>query len=1358
MTFLGLHKANLSVAGDTAQCISRDSCFRFQDLKSLFFQKYERLGILAGQTDLAKLDLFTLSKNYRTHNGILKLAAKVVDVLSTAFPYAIDKFTPELGDFDGPAPILFSGFSSEIFSPREAESTTTISEFGAEQVLIVRDEETKCLLSETMGENALILTILESKGMEFQDVFLFNFFSGSSCQTAFRALANSQTTGSRLDDTKYPELCIELKNFYVAITRSREMLYIIESDTSAAQPMQDMWGLDTKSQIIDVLLPDDPTLQTRLNEIKLGQSNPEEWMQKGNEFFNQRMYEQAMYCYRRAGKPKLANMCQAFIEEQSGRDIISDPNCRDAARAHYLEAARLFRLYEKNDKALKCYESIKEYLMAAELCLELSKMPGNAHEIYTLRAADFFMDADKIERAIPLYKQLGLHERVISAYRKVNNVKDLVDYLKCYRTDIDEKLFNRNARIIALTIFSSKNTSNDIKRPAITLLSVPEQAQLYRQFKFYEELQKLLISQGLLEEAIELSYSEGYWKDLRDLLKRAESNPNFDQELLTAKGEQFAERILFYELSTSLLTLVRKGNMTASAKGLAVQKLTSYPKISKIFHDAAEFLNEMLFNEIDGKSTEPSDVPPESLILADLLILQLFNSETEKIAPRIQATEGLMDGVITISTQRLLGLHRTRVLADVDILRVFFQVVKSEHSDGYTIIKSSPLYNGNSDGGQQITSDELLERILGVLREWIVKAFSWYANRREEEYMKASACRHFVFRGFCNRSDCRFGQHKRVIQGDEMMELLQMAWSMSLLTSHCNFVDRNGAFGGALPYETLRRHGHQWFKRVFDSIIVVSDLVQNPSASLFLARKRSNAISLRRNGDASIRRGGSMILGCLDDFAWRLRGVMRNMIQPDFWKMLDAWERIAALRVPSGYAALVIWEGYFPKIEPWGKSAMCTLHQMERCLLNPSQIKHAMWSFQEKFQANLRLFKLSGSNEVHVLLNRLDHVMAIIIYFSSCDDLVLKKSQIEFLHENGALRLNLANEYTKGAADLLDKMVGVYNLIWEIMEQTEMTAWYRDAMYRRIEESSILAILNSRTPFYMTGREIFIKGFLERARNYNFWAVRQGAFNREAAWSVPNRIDKFATWIIANIDVVQSQADPIVFSHLYEKPKGQNKFRGLPVATVLFQQAQPAEIPSQNEEIAEVQTADAGGNIDTEDLSDSSESEKSQINIKAAEIIQKNWRICSKFIRNKRYLEQNPIHRRITQILKSLDLPPESDHDMFRKCFRLAGFVLLESIQGMRSKLRAITARLDVACKKGSMNVMEKVLGWHELVHEYNEKITAIEMSIEPSLASSAGNESIVAKVLIIIRQTWWLQENISSSASGLDSWIHKCA
>jgi len=161
----------------------------------------------------------------------LRLAAKVVDILATSFPYVIDRLAPEFGDFDGPAPVVFSGFSSEIFVPRKIGTTSSISEFGADQVLIVRDKETKLLLSKEIGNGALILTILESKGMEFQDVFLYNFFSDSLCQTGFRALANSQLTGLRLDDIKHAELCVELKVRHLPSFHHRCSAYLADVTT-----------------------------------------------------------------------------------------------------------------------------------------------------------------------------------------------------------------------------------------------------------------------------------------------------------------------------------------------------------------------------------------------------------------------------------------------------------------------------------------------------------------------------------------------------------------------------------------------------------------------------------------------------------------------------------------------------------------------------------------------------------------------------------------------------------------------------------------------------------------------------------------------------------------------------------------------------------------------------------------------------------------------------------------------------------------------------------------------------------------------------------------------------------------------
>ncbi|KAK6527364.1 hypothetical protein TWF281_010544 [Arthrobotrys megalospora] len=446
---------------------------------------------------------------------------------------------------------------------------------------------------------------------------------------------------------------------------------------------------------------------------------------------------------------------------------------------------------------------------------------------------------------------------------------------------------------------------------------------------------------------------------------------------------------------------------------------------------------------------------------------------------------------------------------------------------------------------------------------------------------------------------------------------------------------------------------------------------------------------------------------------------------------------------------------------------MRSVHEVEDCLSNPSRIQYALLSFSQEFRASLLQLSRSkilenqsqGSNEIHLLLNRLDRVMAIVVYLSSRDDLVLKKSQIEFLQEKGALRLNRGIEYGEIAATILNGMVDIYDLISQTMVQSVRDAWYRQAMYRRIEESATLVILNSKVPYNydMIGREQFIQGFFERARGYNFWIVRQCAPNREG---VPIRTDRFPAWIVENIGLVQSQADPIVFAHFYEKLRGENRFRGLPVKTVPFLPVTLPEILSQGEGATGDQMVESNDNAETEEQSDSSKDENSPISIKAAEKIQKNWRICSSLIRNRRYLGQDPIHRRITRILESLVIPLDSNNEIFRKRFRLFGFMLLDLIKTIRYKLGATAARLrEVGRKKGSMEIMEKIMAGDELFRGYRDKMKAIEKSIEPSsLASTTGKKSILLEVLDIIRETKTLQEKVSSSTSDLESWIQGCA
>ncbi len=72
--------ANLP-AGDTAQAISQDSTFRFADIKALFHDHFAATSAAANQRQLAQTIMFTLNKNYRSHQGILALASLVMAML-----------------------------------------------------------------------------------------------------------------------------------------------------------------------------------------------------------------------------------------------------------------------------------------------------------------------------------------------------------------------------------------------------------------------------------------------------------------------------------------------------------------------------------------------------------------------------------------------------------------------------------------------------------------------------------------------------------------------------------------------------------------------------------------------------------------------------------------------------------------------------------------------------------------------------------------------------------------------------------------------------------------------------------------------------------------------------------------------------------------------------------------------------------------------------------------------------------------------------------------------------------------------------------------------------------------------------
>eukprot|EP01052_Picozoa_sp_SAG31_P042726 SAG31_NODE_6875_length_1863_cov_1.834467_2_plen_184_part_00 len=96
---------DLMLAGDTCQTIARGVGFRFDEIRSMFFEMRDKKQ-LVGEELTSVPDLTLLSINYRTHNGILAAAAEVVTMLTKLFPGSIDKMAKDRGYFPGSPPFM----------------------------------------------------------------------------------------------------------------------------------------------------------------------------------------------------------------------------------------------------------------------------------------------------------------------------------------------------------------------------------------------------------------------------------------------------------------------------------------------------------------------------------------------------------------------------------------------------------------------------------------------------------------------------------------------------------------------------------------------------------------------------------------------------------------------------------------------------------------------------------------------------------------------------------------------------------------------------------------------------------------------------------------------------------------------------------------------------------------------------------------------------------------------------------------------------------------------------------------------------------------------------------------------------
>ncbi|KIM51667.1 hypothetical protein SCLCIDRAFT_33255 [Scleroderma citrinum Foug A] len=462
-------------AGDTAQTISPGSSFRFADLKA-FIYRIEADTRMAVEKPRSKPTTFQLVVNYRSHNGIINCARAVVELITTFWPYTIDTLQSEHGLINGPKPVFFSGWADQTFPFKHFFSGLQEKpvDLGADQCLLVRDEAARTRFKKDIGIKAVILTLQESKGLEFDDVFLYDFFKDSAADYSQWSLVlgaheeQMHIVQSFMGcESRYAVLCTELKNLYVGITRAKKNLYLLDN-SEKSKPIQEFW---TKRSLIT-----DAPQRANIFQYAV-ESTPEQWAESGHKLFDCGRFEQAIHCFERAHLPRELRIAKAFQLREEARSILQPSEhqnaCITAAEAFIQCTQESIGNVEKNNYyryAAKCYASA-----------------GHIHG-----AADFYIASDDFASAAKEYQKAGYFD-------------DLVSLIKRYPEKITKWYKDQLFELCVRHYYGSK-----ILRSPIPLFTSTEEELDYLEKKRLDDPRILILqSEGRFIEAAEVELDRG---------------------------------------------------------------------------------------------------------------------------------------------------------------------------------------------------------------------------------------------------------------------------------------------------------------------------------------------------------------------------------------------------------------------------------------------------------------------------------------------------------------------------------------------------------------------------------------------------------------------------------------------------------------------------------------------------------------------------------------------------------------------------------------------------------------------------------------------------------------------------------
>ncbi|MFI3187220.1 MAG: ankyrin repeat domain-containing protein [Methylococcaceae bacterium] len=224
------------LCGDSNQIV-HPNFFSWSKVKSLFYRQED----LQSSDELIRI----LNTNYRNSPQITELANKLLKIKNQRFG-SIDKESHYLVESNGhnQGEVLFLQDTPSI---RQAlDGKTKASTLFA---VIVMSTEQKPAAQQYFS-TPLVFTIQEAKGLEYENIILYNFLSQE--ETRYREISKGVSLADLERDIKYArakdktDKSLEVYKFYVnalyvALTRAIKNLYWIES--APKQPLLDLLGL-----------------------------------------------------------------------------------------------------------------------------------------------------------------------------------------------------------------------------------------------------------------------------------------------------------------------------------------------------------------------------------------------------------------------------------------------------------------------------------------------------------------------------------------------------------------------------------------------------------------------------------------------------------------------------------------------------------------------------------------------------------------------------------------------------------------------------------------------------------------------------------------------------------------------------------------------------------------------------------------------------------------------------------------------------------------------------------------------------------------------------------------------------------